>query len=277
MQSFNDALGASVDIPDRPQRIVTLVSSATEAVFAMGSGHRVVGVSCYCHRYVESLTIPVVGDYLSVDWNLLHQLAPDLVLVTTGLQRQLGLKLLTRGYPVYALPLPLSLCGILENIILLGGLLNDTRAARHLRRQWEAHFFELRQAQASPSPWVYAELWFGKNQQTIGGLSFISDLIASVGGKPLFRENPRPYLVPDLTEVAKRQPDIVIFFSEPEFPVDGQTSIQERGWDRWPQPPFVIESTITKGRNLIHDGISLMETASWLSSCFQEWATKKMR
>ena len=277
MQIFNDALGTAVDIPETPRRIVSLVSSATEAVFAMGSGHRVVGVSCYCHRYVESLTAPIAGDYLKVDWNLLDQLAPDLVLVTTGLQRQLGLKLLKRRYPAYALPLPLSLCGILENIILLGGLLNDTRAARHLRRKWEAHFFKLRQAQPSPSPWVYIELWFGKYQRTIGGLSFISDLIASVGGKPLFRENPRSYFVPDLTEVAKRQPDIVIFFSEPEFPVDGQTLMLERGWDRWPQPSFVIESTITKGRNVIHDGISLMETASWLSACFTEWATKRMQ
>jgi len=276
MQIFNDALGATVDLPDTPRRIVILVSSATEAVFAMGYGHRVVGVSCYCCRYVDSLRVPVVGDYLSVDWNLLHQLAPDLVLVTTGLQRQLGLKLLKKGYPVYALPLPFSLCGILENIILLGGLLNDTRAARHLRRRWESHFLKLRQAQAPPWPWVYAELWFGRNQQTIGGLGFISDLIASSGGKLLFRENPRPYFVPDLAEVARRQPDIVIFFSEPEFPVDGQLSIQERGWDRWPRPPFVIESTIIRGRNLIHDGISLMETASWLNSCFQEWATKKM-
>jgi ABC-type Fe3+-hydroxamate transport system substrate-binding protein len=156
-------------------------------------------------------------------------------------------------------------------------LLNDTRAARHLRRQWEAHFLKLRQAQPSPSPWVYVELWFGRHQRTIGGLSFISDLIASVGGKPLFRENPRPYFVPHLAEVAKRQPDIVIFFSEPEFPVDGQTLMLERGWDRWTQPPFMIESTITKGKNVIHDGISLMETASWLSSCFQEWAAKRMR
>ena len=277
MQIFNDVLGTAVDIPETPRRIVSLVSSATEAVFAMGSGHRVVGVSCYCRRYVEFLMAPIAGDYLKVDWNLLDQLAPDLVLVTTGLQRQLGLKLLERGYPAYALPLPLSLCGIAENIILLGGLLNDTRAARHLRRKWEAHFFKLWQEQPLSSPWVYIELWFGKYQRTVGGLSFISDLIASVGGKPLFCENPRSYFVPDLTEVAKRQPEIVIFFSEPEFPVDGQTLILERGWDRWPQPPFVIESTITKGRNVIHDGISLMETASWLSACFKEWATKRMR
>ena len=60
MQIFNDILGAAVDMPDTPRRIVSLVSSATEAFFTMGSGHRVVGVSCYCHRYVESLMIPVV-------------------------------------------------------------------------------------------------------------------------------------------------------------------------------------------------------------------------
>ena len=67
MRIFNDTLGAEVDIPDKPQRIVSLVSSATEAIFEMGYGKRVVGVSCYCSRDVESLTSPVVGDYLNVD------------------------------------------------------------------------------------------------------------------------------------------------------------------------------------------------------------------
>jgi ABC-type Fe3+-hydroxamate transport system substrate-binding protein len=277
MQIFSDALGASIDIPATPRRIVSLVSSATEAAFAMGAGHRVVGVSCYCRRYVASLTAPVVGDYLKVDWQLLQQLAPDLVLVTTGLQRQLGLALIKRGFPAYGIPLPLSLCGILENIILLGGLLNDIGAADRLREELETHFSGLRQTRPQPAPRVYTELWFGRHQRTIGGLTFISDMMASCGGIPLFREDPRPYFKPDLIEVAKRQPDIVVFFSEPEFPVDGSESIRERGWDQWRRPPLVIESTITKGQNVIHDGVSIGKTAAWLNTRFQQWASPKGR
>ncbi len=275
MQVFNDALGVTVDVPDTPQRIVSLVSSATESIFAMGCPERVVGVSTYCARYVESLARPVAGDYLTVDWNLLQRLDPDLVFVTTGLQRKLGLKLVDRGYPTYAFALPHSLGGICENFMLLGGLLNDVDAARRLRQQWEAHFSKLRQAQPSRSPWVYVELWFGRHQRTIGGLGFISDLIESIGARNLFRDNPRPYFVPELAHVAKRRPDIVIFFSEPEFPINGRALVHERNWDQWPNPPIVIESTIQKGRNVIHDGPSLMETAAWLSSRVNEWAAWK--
>jgi ABC-type Fe3+-hydroxamate transport system substrate-binding protein len=47
MRIFNDTLGTEVDIPDKSQRIVSLVSSVTEAIYAMGCGKRVVGISCY--------------------------------------------------------------------------------------------------------------------------------------------------------------------------------------------------------------------------------------
>ena len=275
MRIFNDTLGIEVDIPDEPQRIVSLVSSATEAIFAMGCGNRVVGVSCYCSRYVASLTSPVVGDYLNVDWDLLKRLSPDLVLVTAGLQRHLGLKLAAKGYPTYAFPLPNSLFGILENFVLLGGLLNDIGAARHLCQKWEVHFSLLRQRKVSPPPWVYVELWFGRHQRTVGGLGFITHMIESVGGKNIFRDNPTPYFIPELAEIETRQPDIVVFFSEPEYPVDARVFMLKRGWDLWPQPPFLIESTIQKGMNMIHDGPSIMQTASWLDSRFKEWASQK--
>jgi len=38
---------------------------------------------------------------------------------------------------------------------------------------------------------------------------------------------------------------------------------------------MLIESTIQKGMNMIHDGPSIMETASWLDSRFKEWASHR--
>ncbi len=125
LRLYCDSLGKFVVIPRYPRRIVSLVSSLTETLYEMGAGDRVVGVSSYCGRYVAGLTAPIVGDYLRVDENLLQQIEPDLVLTTTGVQRSLGRHLSTIGFPVFSFPLPGSLYGILENVIMLGCLLDQ--------------------------------------------------------------------------------------------------------------------------------------------------------
>ena len=77
MKIHCESIDYKFELPKQPQRVISLVSAATETLFAMGCGDRVVGVSCYCARYVPDLKVPVVGDYLKIDENLLTELAPD--------------------------------------------------------------------------------------------------------------------------------------------------------------------------------------------------------
>ncbi len=264
MRIFCDPLGDFVDVPQKPRRIVSLVSSVTEAIATMGHQERIVGVSAYCPRYVERLSAPVVGDYLRVDGALLKSLEPDLVLTTTGVQRSLGRKLHADGYPVYVLPLPNSIWGILEGVLLVGGLLDALPEARRLAQRWGDWFARAASSASLPRPKVYAELWFGRHVRVPGGITFVSDLIWAAGGEPLFYDVPAAYLPLDLRAVESHRPDVALFFSEPEYPVDGLALAQERGWmRRWPHLK-VIQSTVERGRNVIHDGPSFMDTAEWL-------------
>ncbi len=270
MRVYCDSLGRSVDLPDRPQRIVSLVSSATEALATIGCLDRIAGVSSYCRRYVPNLTAPVVGDYLSVDEDLLREIEPDLVITTTGVQRGVGKGLSHDGYPVFAIPLPNSLHGILEGVMLLGALVGEMDAARDLVHRWTAHFEALR-ADAPPTrPRVYAELWFGAYQRTPGGLTFIHDLLEAAGAQPLFGDVARSYLNVDVGEVEHRRPDVAVVFSEPEYPVDAAALVREREWNVTLPHLALIQSDVTRGRNLIHDGPSMMETATWLHGRIRE-------
>ena len=62
-----DPIAAFIQLPERPLRVVSLVSGFTEAIVAMGLGERLAGVSQYCARYAPVAGIPVVGDYLRID------------------------------------------------------------------------------------------------------------------------------------------------------------------------------------------------------------------
>ena len=246
-----------------PERVVSLTSGTTEALFAMGCGKRVAGVSSYCSRYVQDLRAPVAGDYLRIDEEQLASIRPDLILVTTGVQRTLGLQLAQRKLPVYALPLANSFHGTLENIVTVAGLLNETPRGHQLVERLAAEAVDLRRGMSGRRPRVYVELWFGKHMRSFGGRTHINDLVTLAGGDPIVADSPEGYLVPDFTQVVARSPEIFIFFSEPEHPIDVDALLHERGWDTQLAVRY-IESSVQRGQNVIHDGPSILETATWL-------------
>jgi len=169
-------------LPGRPRRVVSFVSGLTEAIWAMNLEDRVVGVSHYCARYVETGGRPVTGDYLRIDEVALKALAPDLVLMTGGIQHGVTRRLAKAGLPVYALPLPDSFHGILENIRRLGALLGEMEAACALTARMEAEAADLRSRVPARRPMVCAELWFGRHPRVTGGPHLHPDLSVIAGG-----------------------------------------------------------------------------------------------
>jgi len=257
-------LNRLAQLPERAQRVVSLVSGLTEAIWAMGLEDRVIGVSSYCRRYVNTDGRPIAGEYLRVDEGMLRALNPDLLLLTGGVQLSLARKLAAAGWPVYVLPLPDSFAGVLENIRRLGALLNEMEAAHALVERMVREAAELRATAPANSPRVYAELWFGRHPRMVGGLTFIHDIVELAGGSNLFRSAPASYLALDAVAVAAARPEVIVVFSEEDdHPVEAGVLMRERGWTgSWPFT--LVSSGIQRGRNLIHDGPSLLETARWL-------------
>ena len=64
-----------------PKRIVSTAPSITEALFALGLGDRVVGVSRFCNYPASVQKLPKVGTYLSPDAEAIARLSPDLVVL----------------------------------------------------------------------------------------------------------------------------------------------------------------------------------------------------
>lgn len=259
MKLYCDPLGGFVELPERPRRIVSLASGFTEALVEMGLGERIVGISSWCPNFVPGLKVPIAGDYLKVDEENLAAVQPDLVLITTGVQRGLAQKLHKAGWPVYVLPLQNSLHGIFEDLLMLGALMGDLPAARALIARWQETFAVLRTAAPQPRPRLYAEIWFGKHVRMTGGLTFIHDLIETAGGENIFADRPKGYLELDLDEVQRRKPEIFLVYSEPELPVQAVDLARERGWDI-----PTIQADISPPHNIIHDGPSMMKAARWL-------------
>jgi len=241
----HDWLG-EVEIPDRPSRVVSLAPSVTDTLFFLGLGDRVLGRSAFCWRPEEAETLPVVASYTKVRWELLEELAPELVFTTTGVQRELTEALFDRGYAVWPVPLPQTPFGIVENVGLVGALMG-VDAAFH-QAELARKYLELEGVFSGER--VHFEFDLG-GPIAIGRGSYLTSALRHLGLRPLFADRPEAYFPPPLHEVPRRAPDLVVL--EPKRIKNRTRQLEaarrllaERGWDY----PLVV----TRGDELAHYG-----------------------
>jgi len=85
-----------------PARVVSLSPAATEAVFALGRGARLVGRSRYCDKPALALKLPDVGGLIDPNLEAILGLRPDLVLgAENPATQKIQQALLARGVSVY--------------------------------------------------------------------------------------------------------------------------------------------------------------------------------
>jgi iron complex transport system substrate-binding protein len=78
---FSLALTTRLSAQTKPARIVSTAPSITEALFALGLGSQVVGVSRFCDFPPEVQKLPKVGTYIKPDPEAIARLAPNLVIL----------------------------------------------------------------------------------------------------------------------------------------------------------------------------------------------------
>ena len=98
-----DMLGREVRLPGPPRRIVSLVPSATELVYALGGEDRLVGRTDFCDYPPAAKDKPSVGGMVAPSLETIATLKPDVVIATTsGNRLETFTQLEQLGIPVYA-------------------------------------------------------------------------------------------------------------------------------------------------------------------------------
>ena len=86
----------SASSPRKVERVVSVAPAATEIVFAMGAGKKMVGVGTYDRWPPEIAALPRVGALIDPNLELIIQLKPDLALIDVG-QHDLAQQLQSAG------------------------------------------------------------------------------------------------------------------------------------------------------------------------------------
>jgi iron complex transport system substrate-binding protein len=194
---------------DFPSRIVCLSAEATEIIFALGCGHRIVGVTSFAVEPPAVRRKPRVSGFSSVNFDKVDALAPDLVITFSDVQAEAAKELVRRGHTVLATN-QRSLAEIHETILLLGRILGKPARAQKLAAKMRAEIF-CRRARPRTRPKIYFEEW---NDPLISGIRWVGELIHAAGGEDIFPElhacTRAPDRVVNSDEIIRRQPDIII-------------------------------------------------------------------
>ena len=81
--TMTDTAGREVTLEAEPEKIVSLGPNMTELVFALEAGERLVGRTKYCNYPEEALEVQEIGTLQDPNFELITELAPDLVLAST--------------------------------------------------------------------------------------------------------------------------------------------------------------------------------------------------
>jgi ABC-type Fe3+-hydroxamate transport system substrate-binding protein len=181
-RSVTDETGRTVTVPDHPHRIVCLVPSITDDVFALGGGDDVIAISDYVEYPAEAKSKPSVGSISDPSLEMLVSLHPDLVLGMPHANNQATLDQLQRlGIALYLVD-PHGVAGILHTISSVGSAIG---------RDSEAHALVMRltrriqavQAGVKGKPVVEVFMPVSYDPViTIGKGAFITEMIALAGG-----------------------------------------------------------------------------------------------
>lgn len=213
--------------------IVSLAPNITETIFALGEGKRVVGVSDFDDYPPEVATLPKMGGYLDPDLEKLTLLSPALVIVP-GRHEQVSAFGEMNQIPVLNVHMD-NLETIYAGIDTIGAALGVPEKATALRTKIDSDLNELREAlKAHPRKKVLIVLGRERgeltNLQTVGGTSFISEMVDAAGGDNIYKSASQPYLEASKETVLLDAPDAIIEIQAGKSLTKNQTQALYNDW-----------------------------------------------
>ncbi len=239
-------LVVSVALADaQPRRIVSLVPSVTEMLFAIGAGPQVVGVSSFDKVPAEVETRVRVGALLDPDVERILSLKPDLV-VTYGSQDTLRKQLFRAGIQTYVYRHG-GLADTFATLRDLAPLTGDDRAEQ-LARALEARINAIR-ARVKGRPAPRTLLVFGREPGAIrqvyasGGTGFLHDMLEAAGGANVFADVARESVQASTELLLTRRPEAILEIRTREMN-PGTVDAERRAWQALPSIPAVRANRI---------------------------------
>jgi ABC-type Fe3+-hydroxamate transport system substrate-binding protein len=213
-----DDLGVPVELERAARRIVSLVPSWTETLFALGVGDEVAGITKFCVEPAGRLNgIPRIGGTKNPDLRAIVKLAPDVVIANAEENRSEDLQWLrAQDVPVFV-TYPRTIAGAVESMLGLGKLVAHEAEADAMAR---AVVHSVSKIETDVGVWarlrfrVFCPIW--KNPwMSFNADTYAHDVLRMLGFNNVYAAAGERYPITTLDEALALRPDIVLLPDEP--------------------------------------------------------------
>jgi ABC-type Fe3+-hydroxamate transport system substrate-binding protein len=205
-----DDFGDTTAVSAAPRRIVSLYPAATEILYAIGAGRRIVGRTTWDLLPPEVLAVPDLGQGLRPNVEAILATRPDLVvLYASEDNRDAARRLRTAGVRTasYRLDRVADFARVTE---ALGRLTGDTTAARAtVDSVGKTLATTLARTVGLPHPRAFWFLWESP-LLAVGGGSFLNELLKVAGATNVYDSLPAPSPAVAFEDLLRRDPDVIL-------------------------------------------------------------------
>jgi len=207
--TLKDSMGNEVTIPKEPKRIVSLIPSNTEILFALGLGDKVVGVTTNDNYPAEVKKLPKVGDF-QINVEKVVAQKPDLVVAQSGNDPATIDQLKKLKFPVLVLDAK-SINDVYKSIDLVSQATNRTQEGDRLIAQMEKKKQDISAKVANISKEKRVKVWveLDSNLFSVGGDTFMNELVTLAGGENVAK-GLKGWPQVSSEQVVKWNPDVIL-------------------------------------------------------------------
>jgi iron complex transport system substrate-binding protein len=201
--------------PSTPQRIVSLVPSVTEMLFAIGAGDAVIAVSSFDNYPPAVASRTKVGGLVDPDFERILSLRPDLVIVY-GSRNPIAERLARASIPVFTYQHS-GLADVVSSMRELGARVGRGEAANARAAEIERQIAGIRTRTAGLAR-PKTMLVFERETDSLrsmfgsGGVGFFHDMLQVAGGTNVFAEVPRESIQITTEQAIAKAPDVILEF-----------------------------------------------------------------
>ena len=254
-----DGRGKTVTLTQVPRRIVSLVPSTTESLFALGVGESVVGITRFCVHPAASLVgLTKVGGTKDLVLERLEALKPDLVIGNVEENTSEMFETIEDRFPLYA-AFPRSVDEAIADLGTMGTLVGAEAAAQ----QWMARISAARARLATLPPGPrFAYLIWRHPWMAVNGDTFISAMLAEAGCVNAFADAADRY--PTITPEQLVDVEAILLSSEP-FPFADKHRTELAGLVGIAEERF----SLVDGELCSWHGVRMAAAFEWLATRFK--------
>ncbi len=204
-------------------RVISLVPSQTEMIYALGLEACMVGRSDYCNFPPEAQQKPSIGN-MELNIEKIVSLRPTLLLDTNGMHQRYAPLFQQLGLRYVNMPTT-SLQQVKEAATKVADLLGNPEAGARFSEDWDARLRRISPAPSEKPVSVYFEIW-DTPAQAAGDSSFIGEIIRQAGGRNIYAgQSDYPVVNPET--LLKEDPAVILL----SYPVTSLENIKKRpGW-----------------------------------------------